>query len=328
MTQQTHVSVEPQMPQTARIPHDSDDQRLRPDARPGGLDAAHSANRQLSVVAAARPTTILRAPSFSLVALGQSVRRLFHYRDLLFTLSVHRLNVRYKQSVLGPAWALLQPLALMLIYTVIFSRIVRVPTNGAPYAIFAYSALLPWTYFSTALSSATNSLVSHFSLVTKVYFPREILPLTYVVAALVDFLVASILLGLMLVYYQVPLTANVFYAIPALAVLTLFAIAISLMLCAIQVRYRDIGVAMPLALQLWMFATPVVYPLSLVPAQWRSLYILNPMVGIIETFRRGMLEGKAPDFPALAISAVISLLLLPIAYIYFKHVEATVADII
>jgi lipopolysaccharide transport system permease protein len=316
------------MPQTARIPHDSDDQRLRPDARPDGHDAAHPANRQLSVVAAARPTTILRAPSFSLVALGQSVRRLFHYRDLLFTLSVHRLNVRYKQSVLGPAWALLQPLALMLIYTVIFSRIVRVPTNGAPYAIFAYSALLPWTYFSTALSSATNSLVSHFSLVTKVYFPREILPLTYVVAALVDFLVASILLGLMLVYYQVPLTANVLYAFPALAVLTMFAIAISLLLCAIQVRYRDIGVAMPLAMQLWMFATPVVYPLSLVPARWRSLYILNPMVGIIETFRRGMLEGKAPDFQALAMSTVVSLLLLPIAYIYFKRVEATVADII
>ena len=316
------------MPQTASITNDSDLQHLRSEIRHGGHDHAHPANRQLSAVGGARPTTILRAPSFSLVALGRAVIRLFHYRDLLFTLSVHRLKVRYKQSVLGPAWALLQPLALMLIYTVIFSRIARVPTGGAPYAIFAYSALLPWTYFSTALSTATNSLVSHFSLVTKVYFPREILPLTYVVAALVDFLVASIVLGLMLAYYRVPLTANLIYAIPTLAVLTAFAIAVSLLLCAVQVRYRDIGVAMPLALQLWMFATPVVYPLSLVPARLRSLYILNPMVGVVEGFRRVILEGKAPDFQSLAMSTVVSLLLLPIAYIYFKRVEATVADII
>jgi homopolymeric O-antigen transport system permease protein len=316
------------MPQTASITNDSDLQGLRPDTRHAGHDHAHPAYGQLSAARVSRPTTVLRAPSFSLVALGRAVVRLFHYRDLLFTLSVHRLKVRYKQSVLGPAWALLQPLALMLIYTVIFSRIVRVPTGGAPYAIFAYSALLPWTYFSTALSTATNSLVSHFSLVTKVYFPREILPLTYVVAALVDFLVASIVLGLMLAYYRVPLTANLFFAIPTLAVLTVFAVAVSLLLCAIQVRYRDIGVAMPLALQLWMFATPVVYPLSLVPARWRSLYILNPMVGVVESFRRVILEGKAPDVPALAMSTVVSLMLLPIAFIYFKRVEATVADII
>jgi lipopolysaccharide transport system permease protein len=316
------------MPQTASITQDSDLQRIRPDARHGGHDHAHPANRQLSAAGGSRPTTIIRAPSFSLIALGHAVVRLFHYRDLLLTLSVHRLKVRYKQSVLGPAWALLQPLALMLIYTVIFSRIVRVPTGGAPYAIFAYSALLPWTYFSTALSSATNSLVSHFTLVTKVYFPREILPLTYVVAALVDFLVASIVLGLMLAYYHVPLTANLLFAIPTLAVLTAFTVAVSLLLCAIQVRYRDIGVAMPLALQLWMFATPVVYPLSLVPVRWRSFYILNPMVGVIESFRRVILDGRAPDFQALAMSTVVSLLLLPIAFIYFKRVEATVADII
>jgi lipopolysaccharide transport system permease protein len=203
----------------------------------------------------------------------------------------------------------------MLIYTVIFSRIARVPSEGAPYALFAYCALLPWTYFSTALSTATVSLVSHLNLVTKVYFPREILPLTYVIASLVDFLVASTVLGGMLLYYDVSLTAQAVYAIPTIAVLTLFTVVVSLVLCAIQVRYRDIGVAMPLVLQLWMFATPVVYPLSVVPESWRSLYVLNPMVGIIES-RRVILQGEPPDFRALAISAIVTLILLPIAFIF------------
>ena len=275
-----------------------------------------------------RPTTIIRAPSLSLLALGGSIRRLVRYRDLLLTLSVHRLKVRYKQSVLGPSWALLQPTLLMLIYTVIFSRIVRVPSDGVPYALFAYSALLPWTFFASALSSATNSLVSHFSLVTKVYFPREIIPLTYVIAALVDFIVASIVLGLLLAYYRVSLSPYMWLAIPTIAVLALFAIAVSLILCALQVRYRDIGMALPLLLQVWMFATPVVYPLSLVPARYQALYSLNPMVGVVDGFRRVILQGSPPDVRALGLSVLVTAALLPIAFIYFKHVEATVADII
>jgi lipopolysaccharide transport system permease protein len=275
-----------------------------------------------------RPTTIIRAPSFSLMALAQAIRQLIEHRDLLYTLSVHRLKVRYKQSVLGPTWAILQPLLLMLIYTVIFSRIARLPSEGVPYALFAYSALLPWTYFSTSLSSATNSMVSHFNLVTKVYFPREILPLTYIIAGLIDFLVASLVLGGLMMYYHVPLTVHALHAVPTVAVLTVFAIAVSLVLSAIQVRYRDVGVAMPLILQLWMFATPIVYPLSVVPPKWRGLYELNPVVGIIENFRRVILQGLPPDFHALGVSTVVSLILLPIALAYFKRVEATVADII
>ena len=276
----------------------------------------------------ARPTTIIRAPSLSLLALGQAFRRLAQYRDLLITLSVHRLKVRYKQSVLGPSWAVLQPTLLMLIYTVIFSRIIRIPTDGAPYAVFAYSALLPWTFFSTAISSATNSLVSHFSLVTKVYFPSEILPLTYVIAALVDFLVASVLLGVLMAYYDMSLSRYALFAIPTVVVLALFAIAVSLLLCAIQVRYRDIGMALPLLLQVWMFATPVVYPLTLVPQRWQALYSLNPMVGIVESFRRVILQGVPPDFHALEMSTLVTAVLLPLAFIYFKHIESTVADII
>ena len=275
-----------------------------------------------------RPTTTVRAPTLSITTLAHAIRDLIEYRDLLYVLSVHRLKVRYKQSVLGPTWAVLQPLLLMLIFTVVFSRIVRVPSEGIPYALFAYSALLPWTYFSTSLSSATNSLVSHTNLVTKVYFPREILPLTYVIAGLIDFLVASLVLGALLVYYHVSMTVYAFIAIPTIVVLTVFTVAVSFVLSAIQVRYRDVGVAMPLVLQLWMFATPIVYPLSVVPTRWRELYELNPMVGIIESFRRVIVQGLPPDFHALGVSAAVSVILLPIAFMYFKHVEATVADII
>lgn len=275
-----------------------------------------------------RPVTVIRSPSFSPRALGAALKQLVHYRDLVYTLSLHRFKVRYRQSLLGIAWAVVQPLSLMLIYTVIFSRVAHVGSEGSPYALFAYCALLPWTYFSTALSTATNSLVSHFNLVTKVYFPREILPLTYVCAALIDFIVAGTVLGGLMLYYHVPLTPLALYAIPIVVVLTLFAIAVSLVLCAVQVRYRDVGVAMPLILQLWMFGTPVVYPLSVVPARWQTLYALNPMAGVIESFRRVIVQGEPPAFAALAVSAIVSAVLLPIAFAYFKHVEATVADVI
>src|SRR5262245_1139572 len=275
-----------------------------------------------------RPRNVIRATSFSLLALVNALKRLVHSSDLLYTLSVHRLKVRYKQSVLGPLWAILQPLSLMLIYTIIFSRIFRVPSDGTPYALFAFSALLPWTYFATGLSTGTNSLVSHSNLITKVYFPREILPLTYVVAALVDLLIATVVLSTLMVYYDVHLTVRAIYAIPVIGILTAFIVGVSLLLSAIQVRYRDIGVALPLVLQVWMFATPVIYPLSVVPVTWRSLYLLNPMVGIIESFRRVVLLGAQPEFHALATSAAITAILLPGAYVYFKHIEATVADVV
>jgi lipopolysaccharide transport system permease protein len=316
------------MPRTVNVArtgsgkHDSDDVF--------GMSAAISAagppedNRLVD----ASTNVVIRPPSMSPVALIRAIRHLMQYRDLLHTLSVHRLKVRYKQSILGPTWALLQPLALMLIYTVIFSRIVRVPTNGKPYAVFAYCALLPWTFFSTSVSTATNSLVTHFNLVTKVYFPREILPLTYVVAALVDFLLASTVLTALMLYYRVPLTGYALMAVPILVVLIAFTIGVSLLLCAVQVRYRDIGVAMPLVLQLWMFASPVVYPLSAVPANWRALYLLNPLAGTVENFRRVVLDGVAPNLYALTTAAAVAFIVLPVAYIYFKHVEATVADII
>jgi lipopolysaccharide transport system permease protein len=285
-------------------------------------------NERVAHDAADRRVTIMRAPSFSPLSLVGSLAKLAHYRDLLYTLSVHRVKVRYKQSVLGLTWAILQPLSLMLIYTVIFSYIAKMPSDNRPYAVFAYAALLPWTFFSNALTNATNSLVSHTHLVTKVYFPREILPLTYVIAAIFDFFIASsVFLGL-LIYYRVPLTIHALYAAPIMVVLVIFATAMALFFSATQVRFRDIGVAMPLLLQLWMFATPVVYPLSAVPVRLRAVYSINPMVGLIENFRQVMLYGAGPDLGLLSIAAAVSILLLAASYVYFKHVEATVADII
>jgi len=213
----------------------------------------------------------IRPPSFSVFDIFPHLSELFRYRDLLWTLSVHRVKVRYKQSLLGISWAILQPLSLMLIYTAIFSTVARIKSDGVPYAVFAYSALLPWTAFATALTNATNGLVSHQQLVTKVYFPREILPLTYVFAAMFDFVIGSTVLGGLMIYYRVPLTLNILYAIPVILLLIAFATSAAFVFSATQVRFRDIGVAMPLLLQLWMFASPVVYPLSAVPPRLQCL---------------------------------------------------------
>jgi lipopolysaccharide transport system permease protein len=266
--------------------------------------------------------------SFSPFDIFSQVSELVRYRDLLWTLSIHRVKVRYKQSVLGISWAVLQPLSLMLIYTLIFSVVAKMPSDGIPYAVFAFAALLPWTAFSTALTNATNGLVSHQQLVTKVYFPREILPLTYVFASIFDLIIGSVVLAILMLYYKVHVTANVTLAMPIIFLLIVFATAVSLIFSAAQVYFRDIGVAMPLLLQLWMFASPVVYPLGAVPERFRTLYMLNPMVGIIENFRRVVLQGGVPEGKSLTIAAVTCLLLLPVSYIYFKHVESTVADVI
>ena len=275
-----------------------------------------------------RPIKIIRPASFSPLDLLRELRELWQYRDLFYTLTIHRIKVRYKQSLLGLAWAILQPLSLMLIYTVIFSVIAKVPSENVPYAVFAYAALLPWTFFSSSLTNATMGLVNHSQLVTKVYFAREILPMTYVSAALFDFAIASSFLIALFIYYGVSVTIYALYAIPILLLLAALATAFALFLSAVQVRFRDIGVAMPLLLQIWMFATPVVYPLSAVPLRLRGLYALNPTVGVIENFRRIVLQGVAPDFYSLTLSAIAAAILLPLAYLYFKRVEATMADII
>lgn len=275
-----------------------------------------------------RPVQVIRPPSFSIFAMCQDVARLMQYRDLLYTLTMHRISVRYKQSVLGYFWAVLHPVLLLLICTVVFSRVAKVPTNGAPYAVFAFSALLPWTFFSNGLSGATVGLPAHSNLLSRVYFPREILPLSYVFASLLDFMIASLLLLALMFYYGFRLTAGVLWAIPAMVLLTVFLTGVALFASASQTRFRDVGVAMPLLLQLWMFATPIVYSRTSVPESLRRWYDLNPLVAITETFRGALLQSVFPEASRIAECVGISLLVALVSYVWFKRVEATVVDVI
>ena len=277
---------------------------------------------------ASRVELVIGPPRLAPAALLAGVRSLARHRDLLYTLTLHRLNVRYKQSLLGIGWAVLQPLATMAVLTVVFAYIARVPTGGDSYVLIALAGLVPWTCFSNALTTATNALVANAQLVTRVYFPREILPFTYVIAAVVDCAVAAIVLaGLMLVYGRLALP-DVPLVAAALVLLVALSTALSLLASATQVYVRDIGVAMPIALQLLLFASPVAYPLESVPARIRDWYSLNPLVGIVEGFRRGVLHNGPPDVSLLAVPAAWTLILLPAGYIWFKHLEATAADVV
>jgi lipopolysaccharide transport system permease protein len=279
---------------------------------------------------AMRQITVIEPPSLSDLRPSRALRTLPRFADLLLTLTAHRLKVRYKRSHLGVLWAVIQPLAMMLVFTLMWLVLGRAPAGEVPYALFAFSALVPWTAFAGGLSNATNSLTAHAALLTKVYFPREILPLTYVLAALVDFGLGSLALFAMMWWFGVPLSPTIVWSVPAILLLALHLTACSLLVAAVQVYHRDIGIAMPLLVQLWMFATPVIYPLNAVkaalPASLYQLYILNPMTGIVETFRRAVVLHQAPMFDALASSLIVTVVLLPLAFVYFKWLERTMAD--
>ena len=275
-----------------------------------------------------RPRMVIRPAGSAWRSLGAHLRALPQYRDLLVTLTAHRINVRYRQTALGVLWAVLQPLLMMAIFTGVFSVLARMPSEGVPYALFAYTALLPWTFFSTALTNATSSLVNHTQLITKVYFPREILPLTYVTAAAFDLAIGCIVLGGLLMWFDIALTVRALFVVPIVLLLVAWALAVALVAAAAQVRWRDVGVAMPLLLQLWMFASPVIYPLGIVPESWRGWYLLNPMAGIINSFREVLLHGTVPDVEPLQYAAAVTAVALPIAYLLFKRAEATMADIV
>ncbi|HLX85047.1 MAG TPA: ABC transporter permease [Terriglobales bacterium] len=271
---------------------------------------------------------VIDPPSFSIKTIFTGLRTFAQYSDLLYTLSLFRLNIRYKQSVLGWAWAALQPLALMVIYTIIFTRVTTVATGGIPYPAFVLSGLLPWIFFSGTISNAVNGLVLHPNLLTKMYFPREIIPLSYLFSALVDFGIASLLLCVMLIYYRVPLGWHLLYAIPIVAILAGFAAAIAMFFSALQVRFRDVGLAMPFLLQIWMFTVPVVYSLQAVPLRFRTWYLVDPVAGLIESFRQLVIYGTAPNVRNLAFCGATTLVFLAVTYAFFKSSEATMADLI
>ena len=236
--------------------------------------------------------------------------------------------MRYKQTVLGVAWAVIQPLFLMLIFTVFFGRLARIPSDGLPYPIFAYTALLPWQLFSRALTDASTSLVVNDRLITKVYFPRLLIPASAVLASLVDFGIAFVLLlGMMVFYGIVPTTASA--SLPLFVLFALMtALGVGFWLSAFNAQYRDVRYTLPFLTQLWLFATPVVYPSSLVPEPWRLLYGLNPMVGVVEGFRWALLGKGMPPDAMLAVSLIASLTIFVGGLYYFSRIEKNLADVV
>jgi lipopolysaccharide transport system permease protein len=256
-------------------------------------------------------------------------RELIRHRELLRMVTQREVKVRYKQTTLGALWALLQPVALMLVFTLFFSVFAGFNSGDVPYPLFSYIALLPWTFFATALTFAIPSLITNSHIITRIYFPREIIPLACVLAALVDFAIASLAFVVMLFAYHVQATWNLLYVAPILFLQVEFTCGVCLLLSAFTVLFRDARFMLPLLIQLWMFATPILYPLSVIPAQFRGVYLaINPMAVVIDSYRRVVLSGQTPDLVELAIALAISALLLWVAYRYFKHLERDFADII
>jgi lipopolysaccharide transport system permease protein len=252
---------------------------------------------------------------------------LWNYRELLYFLVWRDVKVRYKQTILGAAWALLQPLLTMLIFTLFFGKLAGIQSDGIPYPIFAYAALLPWTFFSNAISNSGNSLVGSTNLITKIYFPRMLIPMAAVGAGLVDFAVAFILLAVLMAYYGVKVTLSLSMLPVVIVLTTLLAVGVGMLLSALNLRYRDVRFVLPFLVQLWMFSSPVIYPLSMVPKKWQWLYALNPMTGIIEGFRSALF-GRDYNWLALALSASITLALLVYSAYAFRRMEKTFADLV
>jgi lipopolysaccharide transport system permease protein len=280
----------------------------------------------LSTTEFADEPTVVIQPSRSRFQLD--LRSLLAHGELLYFLVWRDVKVRYKQTAIGAGWAVIQPLLTMVLFTAVFSGLANVPSEGIPYPVFAYTALLPWTYFSQALGRSGTSLVGNASLITKVYFPRLIIPLSAVISPLVDLAVAFVILIGFIAWFGITPGVGVL-ALPVFILLcVLTSLAVSLWLSALCVRYRDFGYIIPFLLQAWMYASPVAYPASLVPERFRAIYALNPMVGVIEGFRWGLLGSPAPDLSMIGVSSLMVLVILYGGLVYFKNMERTFADVV
>jgi lipopolysaccharide transport system permease protein len=257
-----------------------------------------------------------------------ALRELWSYRELFYFLAWRDVKVRYKQTLLGVLWALLQPFFTMIVFAFLFGRIANIPTDGIPGPVFYFSALLPWTYFSSTVTAGGLSLVSNANLLTEIYFPRVILPGAAALSGLVDFAVASLLLGGIMAYYRIELGWGVLLWPLLVVLLVLLALGVSAFLAAVNVRYRDVKYAIPFAIQLWLFVTPIIYPSSIIPQRYQWLLALNPLTGLIEAFRHALLPGRPIPWTGLAVSAALTLVLCAGGLAYFRRTERAFADII
>jgi lipopolysaccharide transport system permease protein len=271
------------------------------------------------------PHTVIR-PSRGWVSLD--LKELWHYRELLFFLAWRDIKVRYTQTVLGAAWAIIQPLLSMIVFTIFFGRLAKVPSDGIPYPLFAYTALVPWQLFAYALTESSNSVVLSERLITKVYFPKLVIPFASVLAGLVDFTIAfSLVIGMVIWYHVTPTWAVL--TLPLFVLFTMAtALAVGLWLSALNVQYRDVRHTLTFIVQFWLFASPVVYPSTLIPARWRPLYGLNPMAGVIEGFRWALLRRAPAPGPMLGVSILVTGVVLVGGLYYFRRMEKTFADVV
>jgi len=260
--------------------------------------------------------------------LSLNLKEVWEYRELLGILARRDVSVRYKQSIVGIGWAIIQPLMTMVIFTIIFGMFAKLPSDGLPYPIFSYCALLPWTYFARSLGDSSDSLVGSSHLITKVYFPRLILPISKVFSGLIDFAIAfAILLGMM-AWYRIAPTKGLLALPLFIGIAMLAALGVGTWFTALNVRYRDVKFVVPFLIQFWMYASPVAYSTSIIPEKWQWIYGLNPMVGVIEGFRWAMLGKAAPSITLLLIPSLIIFAILISGLYYFKKMEKTFADII
>jgi lipopolysaccharide transport system permease protein len=257
-----------------------------------------------------------------------ALRALWQHRELVASLTRRDIRGRYKQSVLGIMWALLQPMAMTIVFTVVMSFIVRIDTGNIPYPIFAYIAMLPWTFFSGGMSAGSECLVANFNLITKIYFPREVFPISAILGKVVDLALGLIVLLPLIIYYKVHLSPMALLAIPLLMIQMCLMLGVSFILSSWNLFYRDIRHVMPLLLQVWMYASPIVYPVTLIPKKYLGLYMLNPMSPLIDGVRKCVLEGQAPMWNYVGIAAVASVTILIIGYRNFKRLEPAFAETI
>ena len=253
---------------------------------------------------------------------------IWHYRELIYFLTWRDIKVRYKQTALGAAWAILQPLLTMLLFSIFFGRLAKVPSDGIPYPLFSMAGLVPWTFFAFGLAQSSNSLVASSNMIKKIYFPRLIIPISTVFSGLVDLVLAFVMLLIMMAWNKVPLTSNVIW-LPALVLLAFTtALGVGLWLSAMNVKYRDIRYIVPFLVQFWMYATPIAYPSSLLSEPWRTLFGLNPMVGVVEGFRWALLGVRTPPGPMLWVSVGVAVVVLVSGAVYFRRMERVFADIV
>jgi lipopolysaccharide transport system permease protein len=275
-----------------------------------------------------RPVRIIHPTRSWIEVLCAGLSLLLSHKSLFFEMTLLRLKVRYKQSLLGWIWAVLPALLLMITYTLIFSKIIGLESSTLPYALFIFAGLIPWTFFSTSVSAATAGIVNHRYLISRVAFPREIIPLSYVAAALVDLGIGMLMLAALMYYFGFSLTLHASYAALVIGMLVMFSVAVALCCSSFQARFRDIGVAMPLLLQVMMFTTPVVYSSAAVPQNFKELYFLNPLAILIEAFRQAAVLGINPNGSQMIYCATLSIVCLVFSYILFKRLDATLADVI